>query len=229
MPHSGPHRIGTAQKVDAALLGLSDTLLAFAGRVEKFSPRSDETVAVARMLKRSSREVARLREAVPLRADLAGWSMRNLFELWVIFSSIVGDPAHMRRWIAQTVADEIQVLEAARAWIGDNADRREKLEEEIAVLRSTCERLGLDPEARQFNIENLAKALKLQDEYKVMFKLSSKFVHPSAALVNERFGSDDAEYTYMFFIRSQEYAQQLLAEAKKWFELWSAPTAGGAI
>ena len=228
MPHSNPLRSGTAQEVDAALLGLSQTLVAFSSRVETFSPRSDETVAVARMLKRSSREIARLREAVPVRADLAAWSMRNLFELWVIFSSIVADPAQMRRWIAQTIADEIQVLEAVRAWTDDKPDRRAKLDEGIAELKRLCERLGLDPEARQFNIENLARTLNMLDEYKVMFKLSSKFVHPSAALVNERLGSDDAEYTNMFLIRSQEYAQQMLAEAKKWFELWTCPTPGDA-
>lgn len=223
-----PLRRGTTQEVDAALFGLSETLLAFADRVEKFSPRSDETVAIASLFKRASLDVARLREAVPLRADLAGWSMRNLFELWVIFSSVVGDAEHMRRWIAQTVSDEIQVLEAVRTWIVDNPDRLQVLEEGIAQLRRNCEGLGLDPEARQFNIEHLSKALNRQDEYTVMFKLSSKFVHPTAVLVNGRLGND-AEYTNMFLIRSQEYAQQMLAEAKRWFELWSASTAGHAI
>jgi len=133
------------------------------------------------------------------------------------------------RLMWQTVADEIQVLEAARMWVTDSPERSQGLEAGIAHLKGICDRWGLKPDERQFNIEVLSKDLQRESEYKVMFKLSSKFVHPSAALVNGRLGSEDEEYANMFLIRSQEYALQLLAEAKDWFHLWSVPAQGGPI
>jgi len=90
MPQSSPLRPGTPQEVDAALEDLSHRLMDFSDQVERHPTRSEETVAVAAILKRCSREVGRLRYAVPSRADLAAWCMRNLFELWVIFSTMSG-------------------------------------------------------------------------------------------------------------------------------------------
>jgi len=68
----------------------------------------------------------------------------------------------------------------------------------------------------QFNIKVLAQQLGVQDEYDLMFKFSSKFVHPSAVLVNKRIKGDDADYANMFLIRAQEYSLQLLAGSQVW-------------
>jgi hypothetical protein len=217
-------RTGAFKDVAAALNDISSKLLHVSLRAESRSPRSDDIVAISRLLKRASHETARLCNACPTAADLAAWSARNLFELFVVFQTIVKSPEMMKRWISQTMADEIQVLEASRPW-NNSAARQSKLDDALLDLHQRCARLGLDAKAREFNIKVLAGNLGLKDEYEMLFKFSSKFVHPSAALVNGRLESDDVFYTNLFAARIQVIALILHSEAETWLTSWAKQTA----
>jgi hypothetical protein len=143
-------------------------------------------------------------------ADVAGlaWAARNLFELNLIVRHVLSTEENFRSWLGQAIGDEQDFLSAVLAYADyplDGGSRR-AIEQRRLALAGMAERHRLQP-AKPFRVQALAAALGEQEEYGALFKLFSKYVHPSSLYINA-YAHTPPEISWLnvFLVKAQFYA-----------------------
>lgn len=151
--------------------------------MKHFEGKSFSTLngAMVDLLKEASRETHRLL-AVLGNLTLVSLSVRNLFELFLISKHIYSDDKALSAWYGQAHKDSKDVKDAFIKLMEkkglDPADL-------VAIQEFEDESLAQSPfESKgNFQARDLAEKYGYLDDYKFIYKLSSKLIHPSSMKV----------------------------------------------
>lgn len=135
--------------------------------------------------------------------EVIGFISRSLFELSLITRYVLMSEENLMQFVAESGVDKVQLLEGLLE-VGDIAYKEdvEGIKEEIAKLKATSEKFNFQPQ-KPNSIKTIARIVDSELEYKVLYKLFSKYVHPSSYSINlgsEDFMSEDRlRHTFLVF------------------------------
>jgi hypothetical protein len=145
--------------------------------------RNERNVVLHNLVRRAAGEMRRAAAAYPS-IDVIAWCTRNLLELCLILAAVTASDQHLKSWLEQAVTDEIEVIDGFVAAAGDPSSAEvQRLRDRRSEVESFATKHKL-ARAKQFKMFSLADDAGLGGEYRAIYKLSSKFVHPSSWAVN---------------------------------------------
>jgi len=193
--------------VPAHLANLSSKCAALANRITEQTPRSDRSIALANFCKYVGGELTQMSGFYPGNVPGMVWATRNIFEVNLIIRYVLGSEANFRAWLGQTLQDEKEYIE------GVLAVAEEGSEESLAQLQARLAELGKLALRHQlefskpFRVPSLAKDVGSESEYIGLYKLFSKYVHPSSLLINGWYSQKpDVSWLDVFLVKAQIYA-----------------------
>lgn len=170
-------------------------------------PRSERSVAFSNFCSYVSGELKQVAGYFPRNTPGLAWSCRNLFEVNLTVRYVLLSEKYFTEWLGQALRDERDFIEGVLTLAGDDHA------EQKSVLHSRHERLGDMAKryhlefSRPFQVKEIAKAVGEEAEYVAMFKLFSKYVHPSSLLINSWARKEpELEWINFFLISAQKYA-----------------------
>jgi hypothetical protein len=208
---------GTWDDVRQALGACGDTLLAVCSWIVDNHERDTTNLTLYNLLAGAVPFVQIAREHLLDPIQLIAFSTRNVFEINLRARHVLQSDANLQQWIAECFADNIQVLEGILQ-LREAASPADIaiIEEEIKRLRSVALRYGVADSAKLLSVRDLAKAGSREEDYRVLFKLYSKLVHPSSYLLN---GSADNAHgvaiRQILVVKLQLYAYDLLERIRQ--------------
>lgn len=145
-----------------------------------------------------------------------GFVTRSLFELNLITRYVLMSEDNLKRFVAESAFDRIKILEGILELREDSSEEAiNKLETEIARINAITAKHNRDPKKPNF-IGDMARTVGLEQEYNALYKLFSKYVHPSSYTINaatKEIHSD--EVRNIFFIFAQLYAGDILQQIEE--------------
>lgn len=205
---------GTPDDVVTAVTHLVELHSGLLHRIVGSAQRDKRSVAFFNLAKRCGFELEQLRlwllVGQTAATETLAWHTRNLFELNLIVRYVLKSSKNLDLWEGQTAKDEIDFLRGILGVVSDKESSDAKvIAERIAHVQSLVERHGVQvPTSKEkLGYLDMASSLGLEDEYRALYRLFSKYVHPSSWLVNT---SDENaqcwQYRQIFIIRAQMYA-----------------------
>lgn len=187
--------------------------------IEKISARSNESLVYGNLANRIASEIDRLADNYPNFSEGVAWSARNQFEINLIIRHIGRSAENMSQWLGQLAGDEKTILDGFLTLSAmSELPERQILQERLNSIDSISARHNI--QSRQpFNIKALAEQEQLGDEYAGLYKLFSKYVHPSSWLINSPAESvQSKEYVNIFVIYAQIYSGDSYSRVNGWLE-----------
>jgi hypothetical protein len=211
--HTVEVRRGSAEDLRQQLKLLGELLRRLAERLGTTPGVDERTVLLANLATRSSLEANRLAAWVEAPTDQIAWATRNLFELNLRVRHLLTGMANVVRFKEETVSDEIDLLEA----LGTLADPSQpgdldQIHERIAAREQALHAEGLQ-RVHHLPTAKLAREVGVEQGYEAFFKLYSKYVHPSAFLVNAGrpgFEAFERNGRPILLLNGQQYARDTL-------------------
>jgi len=114
-----------------------------------------------------------------------GFCAGGVFELDVRARHVLRSEANLRRWMAETADDGIDIVKALMGLAEPNDPRLLVLEGELQRIEELKIKHRLPKlKKAEIRIASLAGEVGLGPEYKSLFKIFSKLVHPTSYVVN---------------------------------------------
>jgi hypothetical protein len=181
--------------------------------------RSNQRDAVTNIGKRSAAELERLASLYPSPIEGVAWCTRNLFELNLVLRYILKDPKNINVWMGQAANDEKEIIEGLLTLASSTKlPEIQVLRQRLSQIDEICKLHGIDPQ-RPFRMDTLAAAVGRADDYKALYKLFSKYVHPSSWLVNvPAENSRSADTLNVFLINATLYGGDTYGRLEKWLK-----------
>ena len=192
------------QQVKQHLGELGATCRQLSREITRKALRSNTSVAYENLVNRTASEIDRLVGYYPTFAEGVAWSARNIFEINLIIRHIGRSAENMNRWLGQLLGDEKQILQGFLTLsTASDSPEKQQLQGRLVDLDALSARHNIQPSG-PFNIKAIAEQEQLVDEYTGLYKLFSKYVHPSSWLINSSAESvNSKEYMNIFVIYSQ--------------------------
>lgn len=170
-------------EVSNSLQIASTRLAAVAQNIKAHYRRTEQNLALYNLASRAAFELTRLARNLDQGTDLVAWATRNLFELNLSVRYILMSEDNASRYLAESAKDEQQVLEGFLS-LSDNesVEARKVLQDRILAIDALATRHGIELR-KPLSTSDLAKVTGCAAEYTALYKLMSKYVHPSSWLV----------------------------------------------
>lgn len=185
--------------------------------IEEIAVRSNNSLAYSNLANRIASEIERLAAYYPNFSEGVAWCARNIFEINLIIRHIGHSAENMNQWLGQMAGDEKQILRGFLTLSAtSDLPERQHLLDRLDEINSICAKHKIQPSG-PFNIKKIAEKEQLGDEYAGLYKLFSKYVHPSSWLINSSTESlHSKEYINIFIIYSQIYSQDAYSRINAW-------------
>mgnify|MGYP001570253067 CR=1 FL=1 len=197
-----------SEDVPRHLAALSARCTALANQIRERLERTDRTVAFANFCMYVGGELRRLSMFYPANVPGLAWATRNLFEVNLIVRHVLVSDDNLQRWLGQLLQDEKEFIEGILSVSSDQPrnTNHEQLNSRLNGLQDMSRRHDLQF-AKPFRTQTIAESLGMSDEYIGLYKLFSKYVHPSSLLVNAWY-SQEPDFTWLdlFVVKAQVYA-----------------------
>jgi Family of unknown function (DUF5677) len=193
--------------VPGHLADLSSKCVALANRIRERLPRSDQSIALANFCMYVGGELKQMSRFYPDNVPGLVWCARNLFEVNLIVRYVLASEGNFRTWLGQALQDEKEYIEGALAVAEQGSEQLQvQLRSRLAELDKLALRHQLDF-SKAFRVPSLAKDLGMEAEYTGLYKLFSKYVHPSSLLINGWYSQKpDVAWLDVFLVKAQIYA-----------------------
>ena len=109
--------------------------------------------------------------------------VRNIFELLLILKHVDSSHENFKNWIGQMHKDLKDIIDG----FNDLCESRNIHIEEFGEIRTNINQSLFEHDfesKHNFNIKNLAEKYGYKNDYEAIFKLCSKFLHPSSLKIN---------------------------------------------
>lgn len=203
------------------LHSLAARVVALADQIVSRLPRTDKTVAMSNFCNYVAGELRQASNFYPSHVPGLAWCARNLFEANLTVRYVLASELNFRSWLGQCLRDEREFIDGFLAISKDqeNVAAKSQLLNRLSELDGIASRHGLEY-SRLFRVENMARELGVHDEYVGLYKLFSKYVHPSSLLVNSWYRQDpDQSWKNIFLIKLQLYAGDTTGRIEEIFKL----------
>ncbi|HMJ07724.1 MAG TPA: hypothetical protein VK468_01885, partial [Pyrinomonadaceae bacterium] len=195
----------------------SEALRSLSSEIDRL-PRANASSAYSSLIKRIAYELDSLTLFYPKAVEALAMCTRNIFELNLIVRHTLADPANLAAWLGQCIGDEKDVIEGVLKLVDSPIQARGELNQRLLELDSISKRFGIQS-AKPFNVRKLADNEGLLKEYDSLFKIYSKYVHPSSWIVNSPDNEGfltPADAANIFIIHSQIYAEDSHVKIRGW-------------
>jgi len=196
------------EEIQKHLLKLSEKALALGHRITETIERSDKSIALSNFCSYISGELRQASTFYPGNISGLAWVTRNLFETNLTIRHVLTSDSNFSDWLGQALRDEKDFIDGVLSVATDtrNSAAETQLRARLAKLQDMAQRHGLEF-SKPFRVSDIAKPLGLLDEYNSLYKLFSKYVHPSSLLINSwHQQAPDANWTNIFLSKSQLYS-----------------------
>jgi hypothetical protein len=185
-------------------------------RIASTQPRSNQSIAFSNFCNYVSGELKQVASFFPSNTPALAWSCRNLFETDLTVRYVLLSEQNFIDWMGQALRDERDFIEGALSLALDgHAEQTDVLRARREHLNNMATRHGLEF-SRPFRVGDVAKAVGEEAEYIAMYKLFSKYVHPSSLLINSWAKTEPAmEWTNIFLTSAQRYAHDAIERLRK--------------
>jgi len=175
--------------------------------IQTSSERTEKSVLLYNILNKVNRYLYSLISSLGGPTEQIGLVTRSLFELNVITRYVLISEENLIRFVAEGAFDKIQILEGLLELRETSSKENVKIiEEEITRLRTIVKDSNLilkKPES----IIIRARMAGLEQEYKALYKLFSKYIHPSSYTINAGYKEiHGSGIRNIFLIHAQLYA-----------------------
>lgn len=149
--------------------------------------------------------------------ELLGFIARSLFELNLITRYVVMNEENLKRFVVQTAEDKIKILEGILEFREDSSEENAKiLDDEIKRIETLKQKHNLASIKSLPNFIDIARIVELEKEYKALYKLFSKHVHPTPYIINgDTKEIHSNEVRNIFLIHAQLYAEDTFQRIKE--------------
>ena len=211
-------------QVSEHLKKLSSTVGALARDIGIRTERSNASVAYANLANRTATELSRLASFYLSDIEGAAWCARNIFEINLVLRYISRGTENLHRWMGQFAGDEKQIIEGFLTLSSDsNLPEKKVLQDRLVAIDAITARHNIQASG-PFNIKTIADQEQLGEEYVGLYKLFSKYVHPSSWLVNASAESvQSKEYLNIFVIYAQLHASDSYSRLGDWLAANTSP------
>lgn len=192
-------------KLAERLSELEALLTKLCNEIQAGFKRDDKNLAIHGLASRTAFEMAKLKGALRSPTEYLALCARNLFELNARTRFVFQSDRNLQAWIGEVAQDEKEIIEGVLQLGQSSKKDIEILRARLAQIDQTATKHGV-PLARVPRVSDLAKAAGLEKEYKGLFKLYSKYVHPSSWIVNGGGRTHSWDVRNIFIVRSQQYA-----------------------
>jgi hypothetical protein len=170
-----------------------------------------------RFLTATINEIQRIR-INELSNDTLALSTRNVFELNLIYQYTCLSEENLKEWIGNKAKDEIEILEGMlKLSQNPNSDEEKVVKERIDKITTTAEKKNLEIK-KQLSTKVIAEKVGLVAEYDSLFKLYSKFIHPTSYLINSAPSEiNSLQYKNIFLIQFQIYLYDLESRLRDFY------------
>ena len=180
--------------------------------LERREDASNRLIAYPNFSRYVGGELRRTATFYPVDVPGLAWTARNLFEAYLLVKYVSQSDERLSEWMGQGITDETEFIEGMLFY----ADPQESnthiamLQMQRARLLDMSKRHGLR-QVKPFRVGDLATDLGEGEEYRALFKLFSKYVHPSSLYINKwALTPPDPAFVEVFHIKAQLYAGQAI-------------------
>lgn len=201
------------QRIPAHLAHLSSKCVALANRIGEKLPRSDRTIALANFSRYVGGELTQMSGFYPANVPGLVWCTRNLFEVNLIVRFVLASDENMRNWLGQVLQDEKEYIEGVLAVAEQGSGQfQAQLRGRLVELGNLALKHQVDF-SKPFRVPTLVKDVGMEEEYTGLYKLFSKYVHPSSLLINAWYSQKpDVEYLNVFIVKAQMYGGSAISQ-----------------
>jgi hypothetical protein len=170
------------------------------------------------VLRRAITELQRIGKNA-LDNEAVAHAARNMFELNMIYRYTHIQTDNLKEWIGNKCQDEIDILEGIlKLSESAGSDNERILKERLSHIRATAEKHDIKV-SKQLTTKALADKVGLATEYEGLFKLYSKFVHPTSWLINSKDEEVSSfEYKTILLIQFQTYLYDLEGRLSEFYD-----------
>lgn len=145
-------------------------------------------------------------------------STRNIFELNMIYQYTCLSDVNLQEWKGNSVYDEIEIFQGIlKLSENPNHESRKIIQSRIDTLKATVQNKNIKI-SKQLNTKNLAEKVGLVNEYEGLFKLYSKFIHPTSYLLNSNPEDiNSLQYKNIFLMQLQIYLSDLETKLRDFY------------
>jgi len=133
---------------------------------------------------------------------------RNLFECYLLTTYIINDSSKAEEFISQKAYEELEINEGFLSITSTNTSETiiKSIQDRMDYIKKIMKKHELNP-SKNWNVNYLAKQTNNELEYKVFFKLYSKYVHPSSWIMNShKHEYDNPIFKNIFILQGQHYS-----------------------
>ena len=171
------------ERIPEHIRASAEALDGLAQRISTSCNRDARNVSLYNLACHGASDLRRLGGAYPADIETVAWCARNIFETFLITSAILESPESLSRWQGQMANDELEMIEGFLGLAEGPSAAVEVLYARKAHIAAICEKHRIGP-SKSFNISTPAKGAALEKEHSSLYKLTSKYVHPSSWVVN---------------------------------------------
>lgn len=160
-------------------------------------------------------ERLKFEQKIPI--EYLAFSARNLFECYLLVEYLIKYPSKAKVFISQKPYEELEINEGFLLLKTKNTSERaiKMIHDRINFINKLIIDYELTP-SRHWSVNSLAKKTNNKLEYDAFFKLYSKYVHPSAWIMNSHdYEYDNPVVRQIFLSQGQLYADRIVKRIKK--------------
>jgi len=211
------------QEIPARIRAIAADMRKMVSNGSRSVRRTNERDVIVNFAKESALQLERLADWYPQVIEGVAWTTRNLFEIDVLLRWVLLNPTNCNKWLGQIAGDEQQLIEGFLTLTeGQDRPQARGLRERMQEIKRMCEKHGIDP-AKPMRADKLAAETGQLEDYTALYKLFSKYVHPSSWLLNSPESSRrSSQYLNIFVMHAQLYAFDTYSRVKEWLKTHSS-------
>jgi hypothetical protein len=171
-------------------------------------------LSVKRLLTYQSKEIRAASLCLRIDIHAFAWRLRNIFEALLLFEHVTKSDTNARAFVAQKIGDEKAVIDGALSLnVGRESDRS-PLQARRNKADGVLKKHGFSKVA-PWRADQLADLAGLRSDFDALYKLCSKYVHPSAwTILSDEDEYSTAEHWEILVLQVQLYAHQSVGSAE---------------
>lgn len=199
---------GSVKEVSEKFAEIGAQLNEMHGWLNLNRPKTDERLVLENLLLYASDQADRLGQWVNEPIDLIAWATRNLYESNLTVRHLLQKDDHFLRSVAERAKDEMEIYEGLIGLDGISNSNAQILKEKIQSIKAVAQKNGFNlSNFKLLGASDLARKVGMQNEHKSFYKFYSKYVHPSAWLMNASKDEKDClPFRNVFWMQAQLYA-----------------------
>jgi len=209
---------GAPQDIRKALLNVRNNILETIKWIHQNTVRDQRNLVLRNFLCASVPYIDLLLSQEDAPTQLLAFCTRNLYELHLQCRHVQRDEKCLKRWVAEAVTDQIEIMKGLLELDTENhAQQRKILEDAIKQKKDLLEKHSLERK-KPYPTGNIATDLgkAKEKEHHSLFKIFTKLLHPTSYLVNSSVEEiQNSQIKNTLIIHIQLYAWDIIGNVRK--------------